>query len=981
MIQPKRLTGQPGNIARYYTVGDYYTKGQDEPSQWGGRLATDLGLEGSVDPQIFRDLLSGTVRDQQLGRRKSDGSVDHHPGWDFAVNAPKSVSIMALVLGDERVLAAHERAVGKAIDYLEEHAMLRRREDGEIIRETTGRILVARFTEHGSRELDPHLHTHLVVLNMTNREDDAPMRSLETRAMYEEQRVAGQVYRNELAFDLREAGYDIDFSPRTGLFEIRDVPKGLSKAFSRRAQQIEAHAKEHGLVGQKAQRASFYATRAPKVKIGHDDLVLQWEQRASPYLEPLSELLEQARESEGLHPKPDAAVVARAALFGLRQAETSEAVNNRGEILRIGLAADVGDVTLDDIRPRIVDHEERLKLLTARQATGDQAFTRGRTSRSTARLELSLTQHLALAINDVRPIASSDRLINAIDRSTLNPEQVRALVETGTSRDRITGIQGVAGSGKSTMIGVLAEAAEHGTTLIALAPTSSAAAELGKKAGIDFMTVALLTRRGGFGITDRHVLVLDEAGQLSNRHAKRVLEISRRTGARLILLGDEKQTGAIEQGKPFWLMRRLGMPTSELVEPVRQQTSTMKEAVSFARVGEYKASLAALDNVTAGGDGKELAESLVANWSRLSASSRAGTNILVLDNDTRLMVNSKIREVLKSESALAAEESRLQVLTPAGLTDPQRQMARFYSGGQVVRFSNDVAGAGIAKDTEYRVEGIGREPNGRPIVRLVDENGRIVRWDPRTTRASQVNVFNKEERPLAEGDRIQWRLANKELGLRNAERGTVQSLDGAIAAIQWDRAGRVQQVDLDKHKTWDHGYAETVYSAQSKTYDRVFVLAPVESPLVNGQNYYTAITRAAFGARLWTNDRAALVEKLEARSGEKTSSLEGLGRLERDSTQNFMARMGDRLGGLRAEQEQLRAIDRDRALARALDRRERPPQGAAEHLAEGARGLAEAVDRFLERILGQSQSDQDRQSPNPVRTPDRSPQPVHGPER
>jgi conjugative relaxase-like TrwC/TraI family protein len=94
--------------------------------------------------------------------------------------------------------------VTAAISYLEEQAQLRRREEGKILYETTGRILVARFTEHGSHELDPHLHTHLVVLNMTNHENGDRMASLESRVMYAEQRVAGQIYRNSLAFVLRE---------------------------------------------------------------------------------------------------------------------------------------------------------------------------------------------------------------------------------------------------------------------------------------------------------------------------------------------------------------------------------------------------------------------------------------------------------------------------------------------------------------------------------------------------------------------------------------------------------------------------------------------------------------------------------------------------------------------------------------------------------------------------------------------------------
>ncbi|MAM11745.1 MAG: DNA relaxase [Sphingobium sp. SCN 64-10] len=988
MIQPQRLYGKPANIARYYTVGDYYTKGGDEPSEWGGKLAADLGLSGPVDPKMFRELLAGKVGDQQLGRYRADGAIQHHPGWDFAVNAPKSVSIMALVGGDQRALAAHEQAVTAAIGYLEEQAQLRRRDEGKIVRETTGRILVARFTEHGSRELDPHLHTHVVVLNMTNRQDGDPMASLESRVMYGEQRVAGQIYRNALAFALREAGYQIDFDPRTGLFEIRGVPQSLIEKFSQRAEDIEEHAREHGLVGQKAQRASFYATRKAKVKIGHDELLVQWHQRTGELLDVLEKIVAAGREREGEHLSPTDREASRAALFGLRQLETTEAVNNLGDILRTGLAAHVGEVRLEDVRPRIENHEAIRKLLPTHEQTGDKILTRGRTSRKSWRLELALTQHIALGLGDARPIASSDRVLRALEDTILNKEQQRALVETALTRDRITGIHGVAGSGKSTLVKILGEAAEPGTTLIALAPTSSAAAELGTKANIASHTVASFVARGGQGITDSHVLVLDEAGQLGNRQARRLLEISRATGARLLLLGDEKQTGAIEQGKPFWLMRRLGLPTVELTEAVRQETRTIKSAVTAARAGNFAVALGKLDSVNTAGDNEEMATQVVNAWVRLKAETRTGTNILVLDNATRLIVNSKIREALRNENALAAEDSRLSILAPAGLTDIEKHMARFYGVGQVVRFDRDIASLGVARSADYRVVGLGRDGNGRQVVRLVDEQGRTIKWDPQTTKARHINVFNPEERELAQGDRIQWRLVNRDLDLRNAERGTVEKLDGDMATIRWDRGGRVQQVNLSEHRTWDHGYAETVYSSQSKTYPRVFVLAPVESPLVNAQNFYTAITRAMYGVRLWTNDVKELIAKLERQSGEKTSSAEGLGRMKQNQVIAFGAHHEGRLATLKTEQAQMRTQRRDRALERYLNRRDAPPRGAAEHLAEGARNIAQVLDRFLGGILDHARAHHDAphiEAPAPVPEQPRSSQPhcepAHGPER
>src|SRR3546814_3439741 len=136
-----------------------------------------------------------------------------------------------------------------------------------------------------------------------------------------------------------------------------------------------------------------------------------------------------------------------------------------------------------------------------------------------------------------------------------------------------------------------------------------------------------------------HVLVVDEAGQLGNRQALLLLEISRSTGARLLLIGDTRQTGAIEQGKPFWLMQRLGLPKAELREPVRQETDKMTQAVRLARLQNYDGSLSSLDRVMTADDSEQLAVSLVADWPRLSTESREETKILGIETATRTHSN------------------------------------------------------------------------------------------------------------------------------------------------------------------------------------------------------------------------------------------------------------------------------------------------------------------------------------------------------
>jgi ATP-dependent exoDNAse (exonuclease V) alpha subunit len=603
------------------------------------------------------------------------------------------------------------------------------------------------------------------------------------------------------------------------------------------------------------------------------------------------------------------------------------------------------------VLPLFLEHEQRLKLLKTRNQTGDQILTRGRTSLRTARLEIALSTHLSLSLGDTVPLADKDRIASALKNSILKPDQRRVFSELALSSDRVIGLHGVAGSGKSKLVQDLKEVAGTGWTFVAIAPTSSATGKLGEDAGIESRTVALVLASRG-DITDRHVLVVDEAGQLGNRQALRLLQLSHDTGARIILLGDDKQTGAIEQGKAFWLMQQLGMPTSHLKQAVRHETQRVKAAVAAARAGDYARSLAHLDKVVSGGDSEQLARSIVNEWTRLKPENRSRTNILVLENRNRQLVNAMIRNVLKKEGVVAAEETRLDVLTPAGMTEQEKRFARFYSGGQVVTFARDDAGLGISKGAEYVVSGIARDARGRQIVKLSDETGRTIHWDPRLGRAAHVNVFVEDKRNLAVGDRIQWRLKTKELDLKNAERGTVERIDGAVATIRWDRKAEPQEVDLSVHRTWDHGYAETVYSAQSKTYDRVYVLAPLNSGLVNGQNYYTAITRARFGVKLWTQDAEKLVEQLTERSGEKTSSLEGLGRLWRDSAKVRGERHADLLERAREDMLRNRA---ERAERRAMRERAHDevfrPASLAELIAGRAHRAADRLDGFLRGLL------------------------------
>ena len=237
--------GSAAQGARYYENDGYYAKDDPEHRQasaWFGKGSQELGLEGPVDPDIFRAVLEGKVPDgtgTELGRRGGDGKILHRPGRDLTFSAPKSVSLAALVGGDARIVDAHDRAVKAALGWVEKNAAETRLKDpvtGQMIRAGDQKIVAATFRHDTSRNLDPQLHTHSVIANMVQGED-GKWRTMANEGLYERQKLIGMLYRNELAGSLAKLGYDIEKTHADGRFEIggvsREVDRGVLDASRR----------------------------------------------------------------------------------------------------------------------------------------------------------------------------------------------------------------------------------------------------------------------------------------------------------------------------------------------------------------------------------------------------------------------------------------------------------------------------------------------------------------------------------------------------------------------------------------------------------------------------------------------------------------------------------------------------------------------------------------------------------------------------
>src|SRR5277367_344756 len=176
-----------------YSQDDYYTEEHRVAGQWFGQGADALGLSGEVDPEDFRSVLHGQrPRTAEVLVRNANGRTARRAGWDATFNAPKSVSIQALAGRDAALTDAHRRAVSRALTELEHYALSRQKGGSEWV--LTRNIVAARFDHIAARPAkgaddgygpDPHLHTHVVIANMTRRPDGAgsiPLRSIAHRA-------------------------------------------------------------------------------------------------------------------------------------------------------------------------------------------------------------------------------------------------------------------------------------------------------------------------------------------------------------------------------------------------------------------------------------------------------------------------------------------------------------------------------------------------------------------------------------------------------------------------------------------------------------------------------------------------------------------------------------------------------------------------------------------------------------------------------
>ena len=855
---------------------------------WGGKGANRLGLSGQVERDAFLKLIDNLRPNGE--RLTARTSLNRRPGYDFTFDVPKSVSLLHAMTGDERITEAMRRAVDATMAELEREMHARVRKNGAFEDRPTGEMLWADFTHLTTRPTrltreqtatllaedptlsdqcdkdgclslpDPHLHRHVFVINATFDEVESMWKAGEFMRIKRDAPYYQAAYHSRLAGELQKLGYVIE--PTARAFEVAGVPREVIEVFSRRTKEVEAMARALGIVDAEAKAQLGVATRQAKDStLSMRELQVLWSgiagRRESDRLAGVATYAKAAR--QGLvRNDPLAARTGLQYAIGREFERVSEISERR--LLATALERSVGQADVATVRgvlpamPGLVDA----------QLNGDRRLTTVEILREEAALKKSVEDGRGSG----SPLMWGDyRFKSALfaGESLETKEQKAAVLHVLGSRDKVVGVIGRAGTGKTTMLKEIAEGVrEAGRKLIICAPTVEAARGVLRGEGFaEADTVKrLLNDAQLHGKLAGSVLWVDEAGMLGNRDLLSLLSLAKQRGAaRVVLAGDPTQNRAVPRGDALrYLEEKAGLAVARLEKIRRQKTPELKAAVEAISRGEPDSAFALLDKHGAivESDAQSSRAALAKAYvDRVDARGAYGRrkSVLVVSPTHREgeAVTRAIRQELRAAGKIAQEEIRIPRTVNLSWTEAEKRNPAAYEIGMVVQFKQHAAG--FRKSERVRVVDIDAR-EGKVTVRKNDGTTTPLPM----SRARDFQVYRADELRISRGDRLRvtenGRASGEKLRLDN---GAFVTVEGFTPSGEIDIGlGRT----LPQHfGHLDYGYVVTADAAQSKTVDTV--LAAIGSDSMSAtdmRRFYVTVSRAREEVLVFTDNKEALQE-------------------------------------------------------------------------------------------------------------------------
>ena len=940
--------------ANYFAKDDYYTaEHSSEATVWGGLGAAEVGLKGEVTKEAFEKILNGELPSGE----KVNQVENRRSGVDLTFSMSKSASVLAYVAGDERILAAHMTAVKNTMTWVEqkfaEARTYERFKSGEAVR--TGNLIYAAFQHDTSRSLDPQGHIHVLVASMTKTASGV-WQALRNDALWKNNTTIGAAYHAQFRAELGKLGYETEVTGKHGQFEIKGVPKAVIDAFSQRRTDIVAKAAELGITNPKQIDRITTNTRDAKLNVedrqalrddwkaraaelGFDGkaLVAQAEARAEGARQDTKgHTLDRAREtlsgiasalgemfkpkdplvSSGLERLGLSAVDMRAqhaVASAIRIHAQREAAFSIPDVTQTALNLGLKGVTAEQIDNRVSQLIREEKLLPGKSDRIDGVITHVTTPEALA-TERGILAAIESGKGAVSPIVAPDKVLDRLNAASgdkeLNAGQLAAATLILTSNDRVVAVQGVSGAGKSTMLSSVARNAEQeGRKVIGLALMKATADRLGSETGIETRTVssfvhsyarhALAGQGTGYNGARAElagtVLVLDEASMVGSDQMKHVVGIANALGVdRLALIGDRQQITAVDAGKAFAIAQEGGVSMARMDENLRQRTEQLRTVAALTNRGAVREAMQVLDDKVIANP--EHVKAAAEHWLKLTPEEREATAMFSSGRKARAELNLRIQDGLATEGTLKGEGVEIGVLDKVNHTREELRYAQTYKAGQVVDLRYAVKELGLPRGT---FDVIGVDAKGRVQVMI---GNRVRTFDPQrispTDKTDVMQLAQREQIKLHEGDKIRWTQNDKDRGLNNNDVARVLSADRNGIKVE-GLDGRVHELKAGDPmmERISLAYALNMHAAQGITADTaVAVMSHKESNLSNQRLFNVTVTRVRDDIRLFTDDREKLTSAIERNEGNKTSALETVGELSVDPGRHAAGPGGGKTG-------------------------------------------------------------------------------------
>lgn len=857
--------GNPGQGLSYYKKDSYYQKDLTD-GKWIGKGAEYLNLSGVVKTSDFERLLNGYSPTGQALLQNS-GELTRRAYTDITLSTPKSVALMAE--RDTRINEAHNIAVNRTLKELEERYSFTRRGKGGVNEQLNGNLAIAKFEHYENRNMEPHLHTHCLVMNMTRGNDGKWTTTRLTHAV-EDQRFLRALYENELRLELHKLGYNTRQSTRVGgegsritdSFELQGVSDLTIEKYSSRTNEINKGIQERIDAGANVDRIELYKeqklkTRGSKNREGAKELLEKTKQNV------LAD--EELRKVKPIKGGCSSSLTAETIIEkALEDISETKAAFREVDLLRHAMLLSMKDsVPYDDLRKTFVEKAIRLE---------DGLYTTKEILEASNKV-VNLAEEGVFKSELTVPLYITEDYLKKVEESGIRfqPGQRKAIVDMTTSRDAVNIIQGDAGTGKTFAVEHMKKLFhDNGINMRGFAPTGKAATEL-ESVGLASSTLDsffLSVKRNPEAVKQNEVWVLDESSMVGSIKMARFLELAEQYNAKVLLLGDVKQLQSVEAGRIFDdLQAYTSITQSYMGERIRQKTDHLKEIVAFSNAGDSAGAVRSLlnsDSIREIKSKKERIQKASAEIVQDRIENKSSF-ILAQTNRERKAINEQVRKNLQ-DSGMLSDGIEQKVFSSAGMTKQSRRSSFNYESGQVL-FTSGRAGT-LPSGTQASILNVDHEENTIDVKFWDKLQGKYKEDTLKLSHCgSQLNVYNVEQKAFSVDDEIIFLKNDKKLKVTNGMLGKISSIS-PNGDIEISVKGKKESVSFNlnsKYNYLDHGYALTTYKSQGATVDKVICTTDTESFQTNSNEFYVAVTRAKHEISFYTDS----VDELTKQAGIK----------------------------------------------------------------------------------------------------------------